>query len=203
MLDHPIYQAWDFLTRKEDGGKLDAEAIREMELPDSVTKRLRDFSMIRAEGGMHPDQVADQFGFSSGDHLVRELAAADKAKDLINQLTDERMLQSHGELSTPEALQRAADAAIHNEVRARFITTEANALAKATGSLRILGNAAKELTEGMISRVKVRDIQPMQYSRAEVKADAGRVQDALNVGTLVFGAAGFFVAEQKPKTEVK
>lgn len=167
---HPVYQAWDFLTRKEDGGKLDAEAIRDMALPDSVTQRLRDFSMIRVEGGLHPDLVADRFGFSSGDHLVRELAAAEKAKDLINQLTDERMLQSHGELSTPEALQRAADAAIHNEVRARFITTEANALAKATGSLRILGNAAKELAEGMISRIKVRDIQPMQYSRAEVKA---------------------------------
>lgn len=38
---------------------------------------------------------------------------------------------------------------------------------------------------------------------AGVKVDAGLVQDALNVGTVVFGAAGFFVAEQKPKTEVK
>lgn len=170
VLAHPIYQAWDFLTRKEAGGKLDAEAVREMDLPGMVTQRLRDFSMIRVEDGLHPDVVAELFGFSSGDHLVRELAAAEKSKDLIKQLTDERMLQNYGELSTPEAIQRAADAAIHNEARARFVTTEANALAKATGSLRILGNAAKEMAEGMVSRLKVRDIQPMQYSRAEIKA---------------------------------
>jgi hypothetical protein len=170
VLAYPIYQAWDFLTRKENGGKLDADAVREMDLPAMVSQRLRDFSMIRVEDGIHPDLVAEMFGFSSGDHLVRELAAAEKSKDLIKQLTDERMLQNYGELSTPEAIQRAADAAIHNEARARFVTTEANALAKATGSLRILGNAAKELAEGMISRLKVRDIQPMQYSRAEIKA---------------------------------
>lgn len=170
VLAHPIYQAWDFLTRKEEGGKLDAEAVREMDLPVMVTQRLRDFSMIRVEDGLHPDLVAEMFGFSSGDHLVRELAAAEKSKDLIKQLTDERMLQSYGELSTPEAIERAADAAIHNEARARFITTEANALAKATGSLRILGNAAKEMAETMISRLKIRDVQPMQYSRAEIRA---------------------------------
>ena len=38
---------------------------------------------------------------------------------------------------------------------------------------------------------------------AGIKVEPGLVQDALNVGTLVFGTAGFFVAEQKPKTEVK
>jgi hypothetical protein len=38
---------------------------------------------------------------------------------------------------------------------------------------------------------------------AGVKVDPGQVQDALNVGTLVFGALGFFVSESKPATEVK
>lgn len=170
VLAKPVYQAWDFLTRKEEGGKLDAQAVREMDLPEMVSQRLRDFNMIRTKDGLHPDVVAEMFGFTSGDQLVRAIAAAEKPKDEIERLTDERMLQNYGELSTPEAIQRAADMAIHNDVRARFITTEANALAKATGSLRILGNAAKELAEGMISRLKVRDIQPMQYSRAETKA---------------------------------
>ena len=35
-----------------------------------------------------------------------------------------------------------------------------------------------------------------------VNVDPGAVQNALNIGTVVFGALGFFVAEAKPKTIV-
>ncbi|MFA6051573.1 MAG: JAB domain-containing protein [Methylobacter sp.] len=188
VLGRPVYKAWDFLTRKEDGGKLDAQAVREMDLPQMASKHLRDFSMTRTEGGLHPDVIAELFGFTSGDQLVREIAAAEKPKDLIEQLTDERMLQNYGELSTPDAIQRAADLAIHNEVRARFITTEANALAQATGSLRILGNAAKEFAEGMIAQIKVKDISPVQYIRAEIRAAKASLK-AEKAGKLNIAAA--------------
>ena len=35
-----------------------------------------------------------------------------------------------------------------------------------------------------------------------VNVDPGAVQNALNIGTVIFGALGFFVAEAKPKTIV-
>ena len=35
-----------------------------------------------------------------------------------------------------------------------------------------------------------------------VNVDPGAVQNALNVGTVVFGALGFFVAEAKPLTKI-
>ena len=35
-----------------------------------------------------------------------------------------------------------------------------------------------------------------------VNVNPGHIQDALNLGTLVFGALGFFVSEAKPLTKI-
>ena len=79
------------------------------------------------------------------------------------------MLERFGELATPEAIERAADVAIHNAARGRMLATEANALAKAAGQRKILTEAAREYAEKMIARLKVRDIRPSQYASAEAR----------------------------------
>lgn len=195
VLSEPVYQAWSLLTRKTDGVKLDAESVNALGLPDMVTKRLRDYSMIRVEGGLPADAVAelivDKDGrplFSSGDQMIRELAAADNPKDAIEALTDARMLEQHGELATPEAIKREADKAIHNDARAKFTATEVNALAKATGQRRILVSAAKEFANIMIARKKVRELRAGQYAAAEVKASKNAAA-AMKKGDLAVAAA--------------
>jgi hypothetical protein len=171
-----------------NAGRIEYAALKSLfDIPDAVVNRLVDLKMT-AKDGLHPDIIAELFGFSSGDELVKKLADSPTPKDEIERLTDERMLQNYGDLSTPDAIQRAADLAIHNEVRARFITTEANALAKATGSLRLLGSAAKEFAEAMVARVKVRDISPAQFARAEVRA-AKAAAAAEKAGKLDIAAA--------------
>jgi len=150
-------------------GRFELSELRGMDLPEAVLNLMINLKMT-AKDGLHPDIVSDLFGFSSGDELVNALASAENPKAAIEHLTDQRMLQEHGELATPEAVEEAANRAVHNKFRERLLRSEANALAKATGSLRLLGNAAKEYTQAMISRLKVRDIRPINYSRAEVKA---------------------------------
>ncbi|HMM73682.1 MAG TPA: hypothetical protein PKC22_15930, partial [Rhodocyclaceae bacterium] len=124
-------------------GRLDLGSLRDMYgVPDGQNldwQPLVDRRMT-AQNGLHPDVVAelltDEAGgplFSSGDHLVHALLEAQPLADAVRELTDARMLQEHGELASPEAIAVAADAAIHNAARARFVATEANALAKATG----------------------------------------------------------------------
>lgn len=202
VMSEPIYQAWQYLTAKEieggepvgklsrtaladmygghDGGKADKYALLDW-------KRLTDLRMT-AEEGEHPDMVAERFGFSSGDELVRKLLAAEKPDVEIEALTDVRMLEQYGELSSPEAIEKAADRAIHNDARARFVATEANALAKATGQRKVLTSAAKEYASAMISRLKVRDIKPGQYANAEVRA-AKAAEKASKSGDLATAAA--------------
>ncbi|MGL4265208.1 MAG: LPD23 domain-containing protein [Afipia sp.] len=143
---------------------------------------------MTAKDGIHPDLVAERFGFSSGDELVQALVAAERPADEIEALTDQRMLETNGDLVTPEAIERAADIAIHNDARARMVATEANALAKAVGQRKILADAAREYAAAIIARLKVREIRPSMYATAEAKA-ARAAEKASRAGDIATAAA--------------
>jgi hypothetical protein len=194
----PIYQAIEFLKKgllpdgtKTDGGfKLSIEEIDAM-FPDeaarNVVKRALGtgaYGMMGRENGIHPNQVAELFGFSSGDELVRALVAAMPIESEIEGRVEQRMLEEHAELSNEKALEEAADRAINNSVRARIITTEINALNKmleakeqaGTDSRgrprrrRILPEAARQFAAQTVARVRYRDLSPSMYSAAAERA---------------------------------
>lgn len=150
-------------------GRFDMGELRAMGLPTEVINAVQARRMT-AGNGLHPDIVAEMFGFTSGDELVRKLAQVETPSAEIEALTDVRMLEQFGDLSSPEAIEKAADKAIHNDARARFVATEANALAKATGQRKTLASAAKMYAKEIVARLKIRNIKPGQYASAEVRA---------------------------------
>ena len=183
VMAEPVYQAWQFLTGKpaqDDAesimnyGKLDLETLREGAQPD-VFEKLKARRMTRKDG-LHPDVIAEKFGFASGDELTRALAETSSPSEEIEGITDRVMLERYGELATPEAIEKAADKAIHNTVRGRMLATEANALARMTGQRKVLRSAAKELAGKLVGRLKIADLRPQLYVTAEGKA--GRAADA-------------------------
>lgn len=161
----------DLNTDALKAGRLDRGALAET-YGTTVGSPVTGLNTLRMTSvtGLHPDIVAEMFGFSSGDQLVKALLDAQPPKQAVEDATDTRMLGRHGDLSSPEALGRAADKAIHNDVRARMISTELNALSKATGKKATLASAAREFATAMIARIKVRNIKPNQYAVAEAKA---------------------------------
>lgn len=169
VMSQPVYQAWQALASKE-GPKL-ATGVLDYNYANApeITKRLESFGMVK-EDGVHPDMLASQFGFTSGDELVRALDRATPPEQEIEGRVDQEMLASHGELSSPEAIEREADKAIHNDLRARVMATEANALAKAAGQRSIMLKAAKQFATATLARTRVRDLRPGQYATAEARA---------------------------------
>jgi len=179
----PVYRAIDFLKHgRIDGQKIDSPhrfSIAEIEAlyPDAAT---RDFvkgklgygayGMLGEGEAVHPEQVAELFGFTSADHLIRSIIDAEPMKDRIAGLTEQRLLEEHGDLTDPRAIAEAADKAIHNEARARFVATELAALGKATGKPKILTQAARSYARAIIDRLKVRDIKPSLYEAAAARA---------------------------------
>lgn len=169
---------------------------------DGAVWKALDANRMVVNNGLHPDLVAELFGFSSGDELVQMLARAQPPALEIEALTDLRMLERHGDLATPEALSRAADAAIHNDVRARVIATEHKALNDAIGPRAVTGTdrngrkittallpqAAREFAATMVSRLKIRNVRPGQYAAAESRA-ARAAEKALREGNLEQAAA--------------
>ena len=183
VMAEPVNQARAFLTtgavadangdavQVAVGHKIDTIALREM-YPETMLAR-PDLTKLRGltGAGVHPDAIAGVFGFTSGDALVRELIEAEPAKDKIEGLTDQRMLERHGELIDAESVERAAEAAIHNEARARFLATGLMMLTGSPAPAREMAKAAKEAAANAIARKKVRDLRPKQYSAAETRAN--------------------------------
>jgi hypothetical protein len=126
------------------------------------------------------DVVAEMFGFTSGDELARTIAAAPAAAELIEAKTDQRLLERFGDITSAAAMQRAADEAVHNEARGRFIATGLAALMnagkqseKAPGEKRstnVIVQAAKTFAGGLVARKKVRDVRPAHHLAAEGRA---------------------------------
>jgi hypothetical protein len=132
----------------------------------------------RALAPLEADVIGERFGFKSGDEMLRALADAQPIKQVIEGMTDQRMLERYGDLSSPEALQRAADAAVHNDARAKFVATELAALDKKLGKPSVIVKAAREFAQRLVAGKKIRDLKPGQHNAAETRA-ARRAAEAL------------------------
>lgn len=187
VMAEPVNRARQFLkhgeTMHEDGStskaegvhKLDIEALKEMysgegdTLPDWSKLGYGNFGML-GNNGIHPDELAEVFGFQSGDKLVRELLTAEDPKEKIEGITDQRMLERYGELTDQPSIERAVDVELHNDARLRMVATELNALNKALGNRTVLAKAAKLFAEITVGRQTVGRLRPNQYSAAAARA---------------------------------
>lgn len=195
----PVYAAMRFLKRGEatdasgnqvkatDGFKL---SIPDLEVlyppgelanhPDWRSLGYGAYGMLSKEG-LHPDLVAEMFGFASGDDLVRTLLSTEPRNQVIDAVTDQRMIEQHGELSSPQAISRAADVAIHNDVRTRMIATELAGLQNLVGGALPLSRMAKDYARQRIGQTKVKELRPNKFATDAARAGR-RADEALRKG---------------------
>ena len=180
----PVYRAQDFMKKGLlDGAPVEGpskmllsevEALYEdrPKLYVDEVKRALGFGQygMLAKDGIHPEQIAELFGFTSADHMIQDLMLAEPFKKAVETEIDTRMLERYGDITSEKALQDAVDQAIHNDVRGRFVATEFAALSKAPGKPRVMAAAARSLAEKAVSRLKVRNLRPAQYEAAERRA---------------------------------
>jgi len=212
-----IYSLWHDYKRPDDDapvqalgpdsnlyGKLDTAELerRYGNKPDAPWRKLQKLRMTSGARGLHPDVIAETVRMESGDQMVKALLDAEPPQAVIEGMTSRRMLERFGDLGTPEGLQRAVDRAIHNEVRARFLSTEIAALERGmqvrrdTGEVNakgqrvtvdIMAQVAKQQAERIVGGTKVKNLRPSQYTTAETRAAkaaeramlAGNTEEAL------------------------
>lgn len=209
LAGEPQYSMWaDYSLQREDeapevgfdlanipSGKISTGWLKAKYSPDEAWRKLTALKMTSEATGLDPDVVAPAFDFDSGDAMVQALIAAEDPSVAIERLTDQRMLQEFSELATPEQIERAAEAAIHNDARARFVATELEAVNQVNnvrekttrgGTVNVIMKAAREFAEDILSRKKLRDIKPGQFANAEAKAgrEANAAQRAGDYNTM-------------------
>ena len=188
----PVYRAIRFLKRGElvnddgtvttqDGShKLSIDGLESMYMGEGDRYALFDWSRLSpgmtSKDGLHPDVVAEMFGFASGDQMVREILAAPPMKDAIDQKTDNRMLAEHAEMTDQKSIELAVEQALHNEARSRFVAVELRYLSKATQPVRVMLQAAKQAARELISKKAIKDIKPREFSVAEGRASKASLE---------------------------
>lgn len=203
----PLYKAMNWLkkgettdpatgdvVKAEKGFRLLTSALAEM-YPETMLARpdLAKLKGMTGKEGLHPDMVADMFGFESGDKLVRAILDAEPIASVIEGMTDQRMLERHGELATPEALEAAANEAVHNEARARSLATELKSQAEMlnprqdTGrtasngraiTVNAITNAAKQFAANLAARRRIKDLKNAAWQHRSAEARAGKAWQA-------------------------
>ena len=106
------------------------KAVREevaAEVMASPLEQVRKILRTTKEEDVNTPALMDALGVSSPEELARVLTFTPSAAEMIEAGTDRRMLERYGELTDPDALAAAADAAVHNEARARALAAELRA----------------------------------------------------------------------------
>jgi len=178
------------LIKAEKGYRLSTAALAEM-YPESMLGRpdLTRLKGMTAKEGLPPDTVADMFGYETGDQLVRSIVDAEPISSVIEGMTDQRMLERHGDLATPEAREAAANEAVHNEARAKSLATELKSQAEMLNPRQDTGRtasngraitvnaitaAAKQFAENLAARRRLKDLKNAAWQHRSAEARAGK-----------------------------
>jgi hypothetical protein len=190
----PVYRTFRFLrkgemlnddntvTEAEGVHKLDSETVREM-LPGVDLRALGGKNGILQKDGIHPDDVARDFDFESGEAMLREMLDAPTETEAVARRTDERMESEFSDLADPEMQQIALDKALHNELFLRFLAMEWKFLTKSTQPVRMLVAAAKAQAEQVLLETPVKNIRPDRYAQA-AERNAKEAAQAMKAGAL-------------------
>lgn len=199
----PVYRVQDLLRKGLQTDGTVGEPVKLARGPlverygKPVVSRLRGMT---GDEGIHPDLVAEQYGYTSGDEMVQALVGARGRKELIQAETDARMRAEYGDMLNDGSLADRAIDAVHNDDRAQVVREELRAIDRLRrqvekvqwaqdGNSRALRNDAysaipslkdiREVATQVIADKTVRDIQPHLYLNAERKAN----RDAFNFAT--------------------
>lgn len=190
----PVYAVQRFLKRGEVAGpdgadvqvtvgnKLMIDDVQRIFGEDTAWRSLGfgKYGMLAKEG-LTSDVVAEMFGFPTGEVMVRQILAAAPEREMIEGMTDQRVLERYGDVSSPDALSRAANEELSNDAHLRFLATELAALRASTGKPSDLAAAARLAATRSVGSGKVKDIRPRQYIAAEGRA-ARKAEQALASG---------------------
>ncbi len=191
----PIYRAMEYLKRGTligpDGSEATVEGVhkintalaREFVPGLDMAKMGRGKYGYLAEDGLHPDIVAEMFGFPAGSALLQALADAKPMREVVDARTDEIMVRDYSEMGDPKAQEAAVNRAIHNEARARLVAVEARWLSKATQPVRVIQEAARQAAVDAVGNTVIRDLRPDQYAAAEARASRDAIEAARGADT--------------------
>jgi len=170
-----------------DRARLSKDTLADMYGTDEASKALPS-GVVQAEGGAHPDEVAEMFGYRSGDELVRALMTLESAKrqveettgktldgnkyvnHLIDSQTRDIMLERHGDALNDGSIEADALEAVHNRAQADVMAMETRAIAKQAGLTALRLADIEAWADGQLEGMSTKRATDMAgFARLEAK----------------------------------
>lgn len=164
----PIYQVIGFLQKEADL-RIDKQALIDEFGKDFLKRLPKGKRAIYQVEGVHPSQVAMQFGYQDYNQMMLDLVNAKPMKKLIAEETNRVMENLYGNMLNDGSLAGKAIESIHNESQSDVLEAEENALAVANKTIPTRRQLVKQAAEAEIGAMRVRDIRPYKYQQAEAK----------------------------------
>jgi hypothetical protein len=135
------------------------------------------------------ESIADKYGYSSVDQMLQDIDAVGSRREMIDGLTEQRMLEEHGDLIDDRAIQQAANEAVHNDARARALAAELRTQQEMLGERTDTGRvntkgrritvntllaAARNFAANVVGRAKVMDLGNLSWKHNAAEARAGK-----------------------------
>ena len=180
VTEEPAQKAYKALTEGTAWGKRGKVKLRILanenrtvggvDLYTTVDSMLAHEDYVDIEG----EDLAKRLGFTSEDEMVKALESRRPIEEVVNEEAAERFMAEHGELATPEAIQRTADLAIYGKAMEALLTNELKGLDKAVGNKTYTKALLKPVVDAVLGRVAFKDLKPAKYradaTRAAVKS---------------------------------
>ncbi len=135
------------------------------------------------------ESIAEKYGYSSVDQMLQDIDAVGSRREMIDGLTEQRMLEEHGDLIDDRAIQQAANEAVHNDARARALAAELRTQQEMMGERTDTGRvntkgrritvntllaAARNFAANVVGRAKVMDLGNLSWKHNAAEARAGK-----------------------------
>ncbi len=161
--------------------------LPEFQAADALAKAEKEHLDDPTSADFNTAVIADSFGYPSVDAMYRAVEQAGNKQDMIDSITQRRMLEEHGDLVDEDAIKAAANEAVHNEARARSLATELRTQREMlnprtdTGEVNAAGSkitvnalveAAKQFAAQVVGRTTLTDLKnkAWQHTAAERRA---------------------------------
>lgn len=174
----PVYEVLNFLYTGKlfsgdvfEGTSFKFSGFELSKMYDAATvkgmrKRLGD--VYRNEGGLSPHVVAEMFGFSSADEMIKKMMEVPKLKEYVKQETDRRMGEQYGAMNTAEIAEEAINA-VHNEEQAKLLREELKAIRRKVKEVRPFVDATATDGKAALDREKADREYERRWMDAERK----------------------------------
>ena len=173
------------IVKVQSGYKLSIESVKQLVPFHDMKYEMQQLgygkSGMVAKEGQSVEDVADLFEYANGLDMIDAILSARKIEEVIKERTEQRMLEEYSELVDERLIELGVLEALHNEARSRFISLELKFLSKSTQPVRLQVAAAREAALDILSKRKLQDIKPSEYTRNEENARK-EAEDAISKG---------------------